>query len=84
MTGGVPREFEAMHYEPKSGEFFYNPEELQLFETNGREKEMLAAARGHVEAMLAVEDVREAREGMPFEPSVGMFSDPPLPLLAEQ
>ena len=65
-----------MHYEPEGGEFFYDPEELQLFETNGWEKEMLAAARGHVEAMLAVEDVRvaqEAGEGMPFELGVGLF-----------
>ena len=76
-----------MHYEPDTGEFFYNPEELKLFETNGREQEMLAATRGHVEVMLALEDVRvarEEREGMPFEPDVGLFSDPPLPLLAEQ
>ena len=76
-----------MHYEPKSGEFFYNPEELKVFGTNGREKEMLAEARGHVEAMIAEEDVREAREardGMPFERGVGLFNNPPPPLLAEQ
>ena len=87
MREGVPGEFEAMHYEPKSGEFFYNPRELKLFETNEREKEMLAAARGQVEAMLVVADVQEARgarEGMPFKPGVGLLSNPHLPLLAEQ
>ena len=62
MTRGVPREFEAIHYEPDTGESFYNPKELKLFETNGREQEMLAAARGHVEVILAVEGVRVARE----------------------
>ena len=29
-------------------------------------------------------EAREAREGMPFEPGVGLFSDPLLSLLAEQ
>ena len=86
MCGGVLGEFEAMHYEPESGEFFYDLGELKLFKTNGREKEMLAAARGQVEALLAVEEakeVREARKGMPFEPGVGLFNNQPLPLLAE-
>ena len=58
-----------MHYVEETEEFYYNPEELGLFQSSKTEKVKLAQARGHVEVMLAVEELREDREageGMPF------------------
>lgn len=58
-----------MDFVEETVEFYYNPEELGLFQSTWMEKVKLEQSRGHVEAVLAMEEMREdqeAREGMPF------------------
>lgn len=74
-----------MHFVQKTGEFYNNLEELGLFQDKGME-EYLARARGHVEAMLIVEEIKEvrkARDKLLFQPDAPP-RDKPLPLFGEK
>lgn len=69
-----------MHYVLETGEFCYNPPDLKLFEPTRVEERYLQQARRHVEAMLAIQDAREAEEVLERGPK-GYEPLPPVPTL---
>ena len=78
----VPEALYALHYDEGSGEFYYDGEELQVFDRGKEEERWLKKAGRMVEDYMMVVEEDERRRGNPVWREVEEYSEEEMHMLA--